>query len=276
MFAIDGWTHLGAHDGILLGPGCVIAIPPYARLQVEPVGFIRAVTASISVSFVHSIAQWLPTKNPILHHLQIALACRHPSRVAHLGSTAMEALSPKLHAPVVATKTTRRPFVAYAITADVLEDVEQAIQHVAALCAASPELLRPPCTEVTHAMRLLNATPAHPWTSQELAREVNLSESQLLRLFRTQVGTGPVTYPWGMRMSHLAELLLTTRLTISEAANKVGLNDPSTISRGFKRRYGVSPTEYTKRARQLPRKLRGLTQASNTGPKEPALSEMVG
>jgi transcriptional regulator GlxA family with amidase domain len=91
---------------------------------------------------------------------------------------------------------------------------------------------------------------AEPWTLDALADEVHLSRSQLMRAFDATLGTSPMTYLRQMRAERMARLLISTDLSIAEAARSVGWKNQFHASQCFHSHYGVSPTEY--RHRQTP------------------------
>src|SRR5579875_1218815 len=86
---------------------------------------------------------------------------------------------------------------------------------------------------VLTAVQLLSSRIAEPWTLSALADEVHLSRSQLVRAFDATVGVSP-----------MAHLLISTDLSISEAARSVGWRNQFHASQCFHAAYGVSPTEY--------------------------------
>jgi transcriptional regulator GlxA family with amidase domain len=88
------------------------------------------------------------------------------------------------------------------------------------------------------------------WTLSSLAREVHLSRSQLVRAFDAAAGFSPMTYLRHIRVERMARLLVSTDLSIAEAAGAVGWTDPNYASRCFRTLYGMSPTEF--RRRQAP------------------------
>ena len=106
------------------------------------------------------------------------------------------------------------------------------------------------CGHVAIAVRLLHARMAEPWTLDALAGEVHLSRSQLVRAFDATVGTSPMAYLRQMRVERMARLLVSTDLSVADAARSVGWTDAFYASRCFHAAYGISPTEY--RRRQLP------------------------
>jgi transcriptional regulator GlxA family with amidase domain len=97
---------------------------------------------------------------------------------------------------------------------------------------------------VVGAVRLLRSGLAEPWTLNSLAEAVNLSRSQLVRAFDATVGTSPMAYLRQMRAEQLARLLVSTDLSIAEAARSVGWRNQFHASQCFHAHYGVSPTEY--------------------------------
>ncbi len=80
----------------------------------------------------------------------------------------------------------------------------------------------------------------------ELARRCHLSESQLRRRFIAEYGVPPIAYRNRLRLQVATELLLRTRLTLSEIAERTGYNSASDLYRAFRALYGVSPSEYRK------------------------------
>lgn len=83
---------------------------------------------------------------------------------------------------------------------------------------------------------------------KRLAGEVFLSESHLSLLFRQSIQISPAEYVRNVRMNKVRELLLTTKYTLKEIAEKIGFEDQSQLSRTFRQTTGFSPTEYRKKA----------------------------
>lgn len=97
---------------------------------------------------------------------------------------------------------------------------------------------------VVTAVGVLHTRIAEPWTLNALAREVTLSHSQLVRAFDATVGMGPMAYLRQMRAERMARLLVSTDLSIAEAARSVGWMNQFHASQCFHAHYGVSPTEF--------------------------------
>ncbi len=82
---------------------------------------------------------------------------------------------------------------------------------------------------------------------KEMARAIYLSPSRLEHLFKTETGASLGSYIKAARMEKARELLETTLLSVKEVKGSVGLSDGSHFLRDFKRRYGVTPTQYRRR-----------------------------
>lgn len=81
-------------------------------------------------------------------------------------------------------------------------------------------------------------------TSKELSQKCHISESQLRRRFIAAYGMPPIAYRNYLRNNIAAELLVRTRLPISEISERIGYTATSDFYRAFKKTYGVSPSVY--------------------------------
>jgi len=67
------------------------------------------------------------------------------------------------------------------------------------------------------------------------------------KIFSANFGMSPQKYILSKRLSHAKTIIDTGDYgSISEVASLVGYNDPLYFSRAFKKKYGLSPTEYAK------------------------------
>ena len=103
------------------------------------------------------------------------------------------------------------------------------------------------------AVKILRDRLAEPWTLDALAEEVHLSRSQLVRAFDATVGTSPMAYLRKMRVERMGQLLVSTDLSIAEAARTVGWRNQFHASQCFHAAYGVSPTQYRRQHATPPR-----------------------
>src|SRR5882724_9585079 len=77
-----------------------------------------------------------------------------------------------------------------------------------------------------------------------LSRSVNLSPSRLRQLFKLDTGRSPLQYLKELRVQHAEGLLRSTFLSVKEVAFVSGLKDISHFVRDFKKRHGVTPSEF--------------------------------
>lgn len=83
-------------------------------------------------------------------------------------------------------------------------------------------------------------------SAKELSRMCSMSETGLRRKFREYLGQPPLDYQTGLRIRRARELLLERKFNVGEVSRTVGFEDVNYFSRLFKKRVGVSPTEYGK------------------------------
>ena len=77
-----------------------------------------------------------------------------------------------------------------------------------------------------------------------LANEAALSDFHFHRIFKALKGEAIGGYITRLRLEATARLLLYTALTIEEIAFNIGYETPASLSKAFKKQYGISPTEY--------------------------------
>lgn len=97
---------------------------------------------------------------------------------------------------------------------------------------------------VAKAAGVLRARLAEPWTVASLAREVALSPTHLTRLFVRHAGAPPMRYLTEIRLTEFARLTEETDMSLTRAAKSVGWNDPRIASEWFRRRFGLTPSQY--------------------------------
>ena len=77
-----------------------------------------------------------------------------------------------------------------------------------------------------------------------LARIANLSDFHFCRIFKAIKGEPPIAFIARIRIETAAQLLRYSSLTIEEIAYNIGYESPASLSKAFKNRYGISPTQY--------------------------------
>jgi len=81
---------------------------------------------------------------------------------------------------------------------------------------------------------------------KDVAREVFISPSYFLSLFRKETGQTFTDYLTSVRMTAAKALLKTTGMTVTEIAYEVGFNNSNYFSSAFRKAAGVSAKEYRK------------------------------
>ena len=76
-----------------------------------------------------------------------------------------------------------------------------------------------------------------------LANEAALSDFHFHRIFKALKGEAIGGYITRLRLEATARLLRYTALTIEEIAFNIGYETPASLSKAFKKQYGISPTE---------------------------------
>lgn len=91
---------------------------------------------------------------------------------------------------------------------------------------------------------------AHAWKIQDIARQLNMSETTLRRELARE-GTGFRELLEQTRLTAGLGLLQETRYSVSDIASRVGYDSPSKFAARFRERFGLSPSEL-KQSRQQP------------------------
>lgn len=88
-----------------------------------------------------------------------------------------------------------------------------------------------------------------PLTLEGLAEHVHRSPGYLTTRLREQIGQPVMDYVIGRRMQEAETLLKMTDVPVQTVGERVGYPDPSTFSRQFRKRHGVSPAAWRSRER---------------------------
>ena len=106
---------------------------------------------------------------------------------------------------------------------------------------------------VGRALTLLHSKPAHPWTLEQLAREVGLSRSSFAERFTHFVGQPPMHYLTQWRMQMAAGLLSGGAASVATIAENVGYESEAAFSRAFKKLVGAPPATWRRQRRATKR-----------------------
>jgi AraC-like DNA-binding protein len=97
---------------------------------------------------------------------------------------------------------------------------------------------------VTEALRLLHARPAEPWSVASLAAAVHVSRATLAARFASATATTPMAHLTEWRLDLAADELAAGTAGVAEIGARVGYGNPFAFSAAFKRRHGMSPSQY--------------------------------
>ncbi|HEY5821623.1 MAG TPA: AraC family transcriptional regulator [Propionibacteriaceae bacterium] len=100
---------------------------------------------------------------------------------------------------------------------------------------------------VVQAVNALEADLGRSWALADLAAELHVSPSHLLRLFKASVGMPPMAYLTKRRVETAAEMLLQGDESMSAIGLAVGWPDQNYLARRFKAHFGLSGTRYRAR-----------------------------
>lgn len=95
---------------------------------------------------------------------------------------------------------------------------------------------------ITH--EYLEAHYADEITLEDVAEQVNISPQYFSKLIKKNTGFNFTEWLSMIRIQKAKELLTNTNLTVKEVCFKVGYKDPNYFSRIFKKRMGMTPSEY--------------------------------
>ncbi|MGN8820590.1 helix-turn-helix domain-containing protein [Atopobiaceae bacterium HCP3S3_A4] len=108
---------------------------------------------------------------------------------------------------------------------------------------------------VSVARRYMEEHYAEDLHVDDVAREAAISTSQLIRLFKRQLGTTPHSYLLRYRITQAKELLAETTLPVASIARQVGFASESNFSYRFGEMCGQSPSAYRAGAPRLYREV---------------------
>ena len=83
-------------------------------------------------------------------------------------------------------------------------------------------------------------------TIKEISRRVGLSTESLQNGFQQQFGSSVNHFIVDLKLNKAIELLDNSSLNISEIATELGISSRSYLSKIFKQKFGIGPTDYRK------------------------------
>jgi transcriptional regulator GlxA family with amidase domain len=134
------------------------------------------------------------------------------------------------------------------ISTRIASSLQPSIGEITKLRGAAPGLNR--AVEKIHESRR--------WIRENLGNEISVSGAagiaamsvrNYLRRFKSEFGVTPLEYLLHLRFEAIDAMLLETNLPVDKIARHCGMGNGDRLGRLFRKRCGMSPTEYRKRAR---------------------------
>lgn len=126
----------------------------------------------------------------------------------------------------------------------ILEELESGLTEPS-IGGGAEEALLPP--QVSAAMSYMEAHLTEKLEIDRLARHVGWSHEHFSRTFQQHVGCSPKEWMTKRRIEHAAQLLLQRPDSVKEIARESGFGDEYYFHRLFRRRMGMTATEYRKK-----------------------------
>jgi AraC-like DNA-binding protein len=98
---------------------------------------------------------------------------------------------------------------------------------------------------IEHSKSIFEKSIYHPMDMDELTKILNINYQTLLDQFREKTGMTPYQYFLQLKINKAKELLMEGGLSIKEISYKLSFDSPYYFSRLFKRKTGVSPSQWS-------------------------------
>lgn len=111
------------------------------------------------------------------------------------------------------------------------------LQHIVALGEIDRREPR-----VSHAIRVMEAHIDLPLAISEIARRTKISKRTAEALFRQSLGISPGAFYMSLRLQAARRLIIDTKLSLADTAERTGFSSISSLSRAYRRHYGHPPS----------------------------------
>lgn len=101
---------------------------------------------------------------------------------------------------------------------------------------------------VAEVLRLMRASVAKPLTITELSKRVRMSRRTLEQRFRSVLGRSPMKVIRQLSLARAAQMMRETEEPIKAIVAWCGFGSPAHLCVVFRRAYGMSPSDYRRRA----------------------------
>ncbi|XXY51335.1 AraC family transcriptional regulator [Sorangium sp. So ce269] len=251
-----GWLELHAGDVALLPHGTGHAIADRARGRVKPLEEMpleeigdrayemraggagaRTILVCCSVGFAQ------PAVNPLLELMPPLLLVRGGGAEDAVLPVLLDAMADEVLRRRVGAATVMTRLADVVITRVVRAWVESRTEDTEGWLAA----IRDP--QIGRALAAIHRRPGEPWSVESLADVARMSRSIFSERFAAVVGVPPARYLARWRMHVASGWLRDDRVTVAEAAVRLGYDSEAAFSRAFKRFSGVPPSALRRQGR---------------------------
>jgi AraC-like DNA-binding protein len=128
-----------------------------------------------------------------------------------------------------------------------IEELTTAIARVAPRWRPRPRREPGSKVAINRAIAFVGEHYTEPLSLSHLATMTQMSRSHFCRVFRGVVGTSLRDYVRELRLARAQHLLSTSTRSLTDIALEVGFYDLPHFDKAFRRRFGISPTEFQRR-----------------------------
>lgn len=100
--------------------------------------------------------------------------------------------------------------------------------------------------QIARSLRLIRDHPDRRWSVPQMAAAVSMSRSAFSERFRAATGETPMRHLTRYRMSRAADYLRASQAGVREIARLTGYDSEVSVTKAFKRQFGMSPGAYRK------------------------------
>jgi AraC-like DNA-binding protein len=93
----------------------------------------------------------------------------------------------------------------------------------------------------------LNACATKTFSLDEIAKELFVSKTEIIRYFKKAYNTTPYQYLLNIKINHAKIMLENGTYSVIEISNQLAFSNPYHFSKIFKQKIGLSPSEYRKK-----------------------------
>lgn len=104
----------------------------------------------------------------------------------------------------------------------------------------------PQAAYAEQAIRMMKRQYYKPMDVETIADALSINRSHFHRIFKEYTGITPIRYLTGLRIERAKNLLIKTKLPMTEIARNVGLHSQQYFTYLFKKETGLSPLQYKK------------------------------